>query len=140
MLHRRMDQSLPRMPWQYTKHYTRDEARALLPQIRIWLTQLAQDRQRLQQLEQQMADPLSKGYDLGGVVVHRWVETLAEIKDVIEEFQSREIEIKDVERGLVDFPAFIGGKEVFLCWEKDEDDIEFWHDLNSGYAGREPIL
>jgi hypothetical protein len=42
-------------------------------------------------------------------------------------------------RGLVDFPALLGGKEVFLCWESDEDDIEFWHDLESGYGGRERL-
>jgi hypothetical protein len=42
-------------------------------------------------------------------------------------------------RGLVDFPAIMGGKEVFLCWESDEDDIEFWHDLETGYGGREKL-
>lgn len=127
------------MPWQYTKHYTREEARALLPRIRTWLQQLAQGRQQLAQQEQQMTGLLAKGCDLGGTVVNRWVNTLADIKDVLEEFQSRQIEIKDLDRGLIDFPAFIGGKEVFLCWEKDEEDIEFWHDLSSGYAGRERI-
>jgi len=76
---------------------------------------------------------------LGGEVVTKWVRLLAEIKDLIEEFSRREIEIKDLERGLIDFPAFIAGKEVFLCWEKDEEDIEFWHDLSTGYAGRERI-
>jgi hypothetical protein len=39
----------------------------------------------------------------------------------------------------VDFPAIIGGKEVFLCWEKSEDDVEYWHDLDSGFGGREPL-
>ena len=43
--------------------------------------------------------------------------------------QRREIQIKDVDGGLGDFPAIIGGKEVFLCWEQDEKDIEFWHDF-----------
>ena len=127
------------MPWRYTKHYTRDEARALLPQIRTWLAQLTQDRQQLKQAEQHMSVPLAKGQDLGGLLVNRWATTLAEIKDLIQEFQTREIEIKDLDRGLIDFPAFIGGKEVFLCWEKDEEDIEYWHDLTSGYAGRERL-
>jgi hypothetical protein len=127
------------MSWQYSKHYTRDEARALLPQIRIWLSQLSEDRRHLKVQEQQMAEPLASGYDLGGKIVTRWLSLLADIKDVVREFQSRQIEIKDLDRGLIDFPAFVGGKEVFLCWEKDEDDIEFWHDLNSGYAGRERL-
>ena len=127
------------MAWQFTKHYTRDEARALLPRIRLWLEQLAQTRQQLHQLEQQMMEPLAQGHDLGGKTVTRWVRMLALVKDLIDEFQKREIEIKDVDRGLIDFPAFIGGKEVFLCWEKDEDDIEYWHDLDAGYAGREKL-
>ena len=53
---------------------------------------------------------------------------------LLQEFQRREIQIKDLERGLIDFPALIGGKEVFLCWEQDEEDIEFWHELDAGYA------
>ena len=55
------------------------------------------------------------------------------------EFQKRDIHIKDIERGLLDFPAIIGGREVFLCWELGEDNIEFWHDLETGYGGRERI-
>lgn len=127
------------MSWQYKKHYTRDEARALLPQIRVWLAQLARTRKQLHEYELQMLPRLNEGHDLGGELVNRRIRMLAEVKDLIDEFQSREIEIKDVDRGLIDFPSFIGGKEVFLCWEKDEEDIEYWHDLTSGYAGRERI-
>jgi hypothetical protein len=47
--------------------------------------------------------------------------------------------IKDFDRGLVDFPHLREGREVFLCWELDEDDIEFWHDLDTGYSGRERL-
>lgn len=82
---------------------------------------------------------LVQGHDLGGAVVNQWLHMLARVKELIDEFQSREIEVKDLDRGLVDFPAFLDGKEVFLCWEKGEEDIEFWHDLNAGYAGRERI-
>ena len=61
------------------------------------------------------------------------------MKDVLRKFEEREIMIKDLQRGLVDFPALIGGREVFLCWERDEEDVEFWHDIDSGYAGRERL-
>ena len=126
------------MAWQYNKHYTRDEARALLPQIRAWLAKLALDRERLNRYEQQFHKQLTT-CDLGGKLVNSWVRLLADVNDLVEEFHSREIEIKDLDRGLIDFPAIIGGKEVFLCWEKDEEDIEYWHDLDSGYAGRAPL-
>jgi len=82
---------------------------------------------------------MSPGADLGGELVNAWARTLVDLEAVFREFQRREIQVKDVMRGLVDFPAIIGGKEVFLCWEQDEEDIEFWHDLHAGYVGRERL-
>jgi len=68
-----------------------------------------------------------------------WVKLIAEFRSLLLEFCQRDIEIKDLDRGLVDFPAIIGGREVFLCWEKSEDDVEYWHDLDAGFGGREPL-
>jgi hypothetical protein len=127
------------MAYQFKKHYTRDEARDLLQQIRQWLEQLSQLRKRLQEFDERLAGPLAAGADCGGETVNRSVKTIADLKDVLLEFATREIQIKDVDRGLIDFPAIIGGKEVFLCWEQEEEDVEYWHDLVSGYAGRERL-
>ena len=57
----------------------------------------------------------------------------------ISDITSRGIQIKDLDRGLVDFPHLRNGREVFLCWELEDDDIEFWHEVDSGYAGRERL-
>jgi len=127
------------MDYQFKKHYTRDEARALLPRIRQWLTSLCKLRARLSECDQRLAVLLANGNDAGGDVVHQWVRIWAETKQILGEFQKREIQVKDIDRGLIDFPAIISGREVFLCWEQDEEDIEFWHDLESGYAGRERL-
>ena len=127
------------MDYQFTQHYTRDEARALLPQVRQWLKELDELRDPMQKDEKRLRTIMAKGCDAGGETVNRWVRALADFRDLLAEFQNREIVIKDLERGLVDFPAIIGGREVFLCWEKDEDDIEFWHDIDTGYAGRERL-
>ena len=127
------------MGHRFKKHYTRDEARTLLPEIRQWLRGLAESRRRLAEYDQRVAALLSGGNDAGGDTVNQRVRTLAELKHLLLEFATREIQIKDLDRGLIDFPAIIGGKEVFLCWEQDEEDIEFWHDLESGYAGRERL-
>lgn len=127
------------MEYRFQIHYTLEEARELLPRVREWLDQLAQLRVRLKEQDQRLESLQKGGNDLGGDLVNRWLETLADIKDVFREFQSREIQIKDVQRGLIDFPSLRQGQEIFLCWEKDEDDIEFWHDLDSGYAGRERV-
>ncbi len=123
----------------FKKHYTRDEARELLPLVRQWLDELSNIRELLQNYDERIAKALGVGDDLGGELVNKYIKCIAAIRDILLRFKKREIQIKDLERGLIDFPAFIGGKEVFLCWEKGEEDIEFWHDLTSGYAGREPL-
>ena len=124
---------------QFRQHYTRDQARALLPQIRQWLKQLSALRQKLSDCDQRVSRLIAGGNDVGGETVNRWVRVAADVQATLAEFQRREIQIKDLDRGLIDFPAILDGKEVFLCWEQDEEDIEFWHDLHSGYAGRERL-
>lgn len=127
------------MSLHFSKHYTREEARALLPKVRSWLEELDRRRRVMEKYDQRLTSLLDSGRDAGGETVNEWVRTLAALQELLQEFEVRQIQIKDVERGLVDFPAIIGGKEVFLCWEKDEEDIEFWHDIDSGYAGRERL-
>jgi hypothetical protein len=127
------------MSHRFQKHYTREEATALLPQLRTWLVQLKQLRLELDRSDQRLASLMSPGNDLGGDLVNQWIRKLAGMQELLGEFQRREIQIKDIERGLLDFPALIGGREVFLCWESDEETVEFWHDLDAGYAGRERL-
>jgi hypothetical protein len=127
------------MALQFSKHYTLEEARALLPDVRQWLEGLEQGQQRLGDLDKRLAELMDGGADVGGEPANQLVRVLADCKDLLQEFRGREIQIKDLERGLLDFPSLRDGREIFLCWEKEEDDIQFWHDLESGYAGREPI-
>jgi hypothetical protein len=128
------------MERRYQKHYTVAEARALLPRIRQWLSQLHALRNELEECDRVVSELIQQGHDVGGRRVNRIVGGMGDIKALVDEFRQRDIQIKDLDRGLIDFPAIIGGKEVFLCWEKDEDDIEYWHDLDTGYAGREKLL
>ena len=127
------------MVWQFQKHYTRDEARYLLPQVRKWLKRSAELQAEVQKAEERLSGLTASGRDLGGAWVNSWVRTLVELEETLMEFQRREIQVKDLQRGLVDFPAILDGREVFLCWEQDEEDIEFWHELDAGYAGRERL-
>jgi hypothetical protein len=127
------------MKHQFEKHYTRDEANALLPQIRKWLQHLNQVREELHRFEKRLSGLTEQGNDTGGETVNSWIRALADMQATLAEFQRRQIFIKDLERGLLDFPALIGGREVFLCWEADEEAVEFWHDLETGYGGRERL-
>lgn len=127
------------MPNRFQKHYTREEAQALLPKLRKWLEELNHLRTEVERYEKRLSGMTEQGCDVGGSTVNQWIRALAEMQRILGEFQNREIFIKDLSRGLVDFPAILGGKEVFLCWEIDEDQIEFWHDLETGYGGRERL-
>jgi hypothetical protein len=124
------------MAFRFKKHYSVEEARELIPQLRLWIDELNQNRKQVEQLDQRLGQLLTSGCDAGGEMVNNWIESLAGRQKVLAYLRELDIQLKDVERGLIDFPAIIAGKEVFLCWEKDEDDIEFWHDLETGYAGR----
>lgn len=127
------------MKHRFEKHYTREEAQALVPQLREWLKSLNALRRDLDRSDKRLTSLMHPGNDLGGDLVNKWIRTLAEMQRLLGEFQRRDIQIKDLERGLLDFPAIIGGREVFLCWEQDEDTVEFWHDLDTGYGGREKL-
>ena len=124
------------MDFHFKKHYTVDEAREMIPQLRLWLTELRQHQEKLLTLDDRVGQLLATGADLGGALVNDSVRQMAGVQKYLAYFRDLEIQIKDIDRGLVDFPAVIAGREVFLCWEEDEDDIEFWHELDTGYAGR----
>ncbi|MSU35526.1 MAG: DUF2203 family protein [Pedosphaera sp.] len=127
------------MSQQFNRHYTVAEAQALLPQVRLWLRDLRLIRQEIDGMEERFREQLCEGADLGGRMVNEWVRRLLRLRELFFEFTRREIQIKDFDRGLIDFPFLRGDREVFLCWEEDDDDIEFWHDLDTGYAGREKL-
>jgi hypothetical protein len=63
----------------------------------------------------------------------------AELVAVVDELQGLGVQVKDLDRGLVDFPCLHRGGEVLLCWELGEDEVAFWHGLEEGYAGRKPL-
>ena len=127
------------MKTKFSHHYTREEAKALMPQLREWLEEIRELQKQMVRYESQLDTLIGNGDDAGGRSVNENVRAVARLQQLSREFDEREIFIKDTERGLVDFPAIVGGREVFLCWESDEDDIEFWHDIDSGFAGRERL-
>lgn len=124
---------------QFRQHYTREEARALLPLVREWLGQLTDLRERLGRFDKRLSSLLAQGFDVGGETVSGWARAVVESRRLLQQFEAREIQLKDLDRGLVDFPAIREGREVFLCWEEGEDDIDYWHELDGGYGGREKL-
>lgn len=127
------------MSGMFQRHYTKEEAEALLPQVRVWFTEIDELRHGMREMNEALSAQQADGSDLGGETVNRSLRAQARIQTLLDEFQSREIQVKDLDRWLIDFPALIGGREVLLCWKRGEEAIEYWHDLHSGYAGRTPL-
>ena len=126
-------------PRRFHTHYTVVEARSLLPSLRLWLAELRLLHRDLERGSERTGELLAQGNDLGGERINDQLRSLARVKELHAEFSARDLQLRDLERGLVDFPALRGDVEVLLCWEDGEDDIEFWHDLDSGFAGRERL-
>ncbi len=69
-----------------------------------------------------------------------YVKCLYEIGKLTTEFHELGIQLKDYSRGLIDFPSMRDGHVVLLCWQLGEDEqIEWWHEVEAGFAGRQPI-
>ena len=125
---------------QYRKHFSREEARALLPELRRVFKDAHLRRERARRADEKLGNLVRQtGADVGGQPVMDLLMDLQQMRAQMERLQKLGVVIKDFDRGLVDFPHLRKGREVFLCWELDEDDIEFWHDLDTGYAGRERL-
>lgn len=128
------------MAWHFQKHFTLEEARALLPELRSIFQDAHRRRDVVQQTDTELGQELKQtGADVGGEKVSGLLMDMLQLNVQLRRLQDMGVQIKDFERGLVDFPHIRDGREVFLCWELNEDDIEFWHDIDSGYAGRERL-
>jgi hypothetical protein len=124
----------------YQKHFTLNEARALLPELRQIFADAHRRRDAWLRSSKDVAKLLDEtGGDIGGPVVTGMLMDFVQLNEQIRRVQKLGVVIKDFDRGLLDFPHLRDGREVFLCWELGEDDIEFWHDLDTGYAGRERL-
>ena len=66
-------------------------------------------------------------------------EAFLDLRNALIELNEMDIVLRDLERGLFDFPTLREGREVYLCLEDGEDEIEYWHDIESGYGGRQPL-
>ncbi|HET9118938.1 MAG TPA: DUF2203 domain-containing protein [Solirubrobacterales bacterium] len=123
----------------HERHFTREEANALLPQLTELLGQLREARDELTDVEAHEALAEAAPSNGGGEEGRRVGVAFLEVRRLLETVEQAEIVLRDIDRGLVDFPALIDGREVYLCWELGEEEVGFWHDLEGGYGGREPL-
>jgi hypothetical protein len=124
---------------EHSRHYSLEEASALLPWVEEQLVRLRSARDRLGDAEARAA-LAEAGQGNGGGRPGRVVsEGFLELRETMLEFREREIVLRDLDRGLIDFPSLRDDREVYLCWEEGEPEIGFWHDPEAGFAGRRPL-
>jgi hypothetical protein len=123
----------------HDRHFTREEANALLPQVEPALRKLRDARDRLTDSEAHELLATSAPANGGGEPGRLVGDAFLEVRDLLAGIQELGIVIRDIDRGLIDFPAIIDDSEVYLCWQLDEPEIEYWHDLESGFGGRQPL-
>jgi hypothetical protein len=121
------------------KLFTLEEANALLPQVRLLIERIDQALAALRRMAPN-AKRASESQGGGGIVGgYHYSNALATFIATTQEIRGLGVEIKDFDQGLVDFPSRRDGRIVYLCWRRGEENIEWWHDLDAGFAGRKPI-
>ena len=128
-------------------HFTLEEANALLPWLEEQLARMmprrndleAQQGRLIQLLRQRRSNGhSSKEEDI--VAAQQQVSHLTlELQDALRVITDRGIVVRDLGRGLVDFPTLREGREVYLCWVRGEERIAYWHETNTGFADRRPL-
>jgi hypothetical protein len=131
-----------------TRLFTIEEANELLPQIRRILNQLQEARQKLQETQEQLSDRFHGGPRANGhAAPHSEIARLmtasedaqAQIGAAAAAIQELGGELKDPDRGMVDFRSMRDGRVVYLCWLLEEPGVMYWHDLDAGYRGRQRL-
>jgi hypothetical protein len=129
------------------RYFTAEEASELLPAVRRLAQRMVRQRRKLTRaLERQEQLRGVIGSNGGGIGPQEAAEAQAQVERAAEGI-ARAIEaihelgalVKDVDRGLIDFPALREGEEVLLCWQLGEDEIRYWHGVDEGFAGRREL-
>jgi hypothetical protein len=124
------------------KIFTVEEANALLPSVRQLLRRLQRFRRRLAAYREEVTQAAEQADQGGGGITGGLVyaRLLTNFAGQMSELEALGVQLKDFDRGLVDFPSLRDGRIVLLCWQLDEgDELEWWHDMDAGFAGRTPL-
>jgi hypothetical protein len=129
------------------RHFTPDEANAALAEVRPLVERMVERRRELAAAQERQERVAARIGGNGGGIEPAELAALDEevraaadaVAECIDRIQSLGAQVKDLDAGLIDFPALRGGEEVLLCWHLGEDEIRYWHGLEDGFAGRRPL-
>lgn len=126
--------------------FTLSEASKLLPRLQAILLELQEKKHVLDRLQEQIGALTGRASGNGHLLAKdlgeksREAEALStQMNKQLEEITSMGCELKGIDEGLIDFPCERDGRVVYLCWKLGEERIEWWHDVDTGFAGREPL-
>jgi hypothetical protein len=123
----------------HARHYTLEEASELLPRVVGLVERMRAARRRLGDREAREALSEAGPTNGGGSPGRTVSEGFLELRDSMIELNELEVVLRDLDRGLLDFPSLREGQEVYLCWQEGEDAIGFWHEPDAGFGGRRPL-
>lgn len=123
----------------HERHYTVEQANAALPWVGERLERIRDAVATLEQPEQEAAFERLENTHGGGYPGRPGAAAVLALLGATTQLEALDIVLRDPRRGLVDFPAIRDGAEVYLCWQLDEQRVEWWHEPDAGFAGRRPL-
>ncbi len=122
------------------RYFTLQEANETLKFIRPLMDEVQRIRQKIIDKQPEVWPVIERSVGNGG---NRALSQMAldfeKLDALVHRIQDTGALIKDMNTGLLDFPALRAGQEVYLCWQIGEESIEYWHEVEAGFAGRQPI-
>ncbi|MGC8856415.1 MAG: DUF2203 domain-containing protein [Anaerolineae bacterium] len=123
-----------------TRYFTLAEANAMLTLIRPWIEEAIRIRDEVMARQPEIWPVIERAVGNGGnAAISKVFFDFNRLDDLVHRIQETGAIVKDISIGLVDFPARREGREVYLCWKYGEERIQFWHEPEAGFAGRQPI-
>jgi hypothetical protein len=117
--------------------FTKDEADAMLPELRVRLERIRSNRQVLLRAAERIRGQMAS--DGGGHFGNDYWQASHALKEDVGALAERNVLLRDPQTGLIDFPGEREGRPVFLCWQLGEDAVGHWHEVESGFLGRRPL-
>lgn len=130
------------------KTFTLDEAQLLLPTIESLLKRAMEAKAAAESVEEDLQQVARKIFLSGGAMINvaevqkkkaALTGLMQRAKDAVQEIDAIGVQVKDLSIGLLDFPAYLDGEIVLLCWKLGESKIEYWHSVESGFSGRQSV-
>src|SRR5690348_16369438 len=120
--------------------FTVSEANRLIPQLEQRLTLIGRSKEVLSRVRDEIKKASMKASFGGGISAGKlYITALDQTSEHLQAIHEMGVLVKDLDMGLCDFPHHMDGRIVYLCWKRGETEIRWWHDLHSGYSGRQPL-